>query len=72
MAKFHSVKRSKREAWMQNWPFNMDVICFRRAHMDVFTACLAVVSAHKVALSHPCDRDIRISYTAPAAGNGLD
>ncbi|PMG41001.1 hypothetical protein BCU91_11490 [Shewanella sp. 10N.286.52.B9] len=35
MAKFHSVKRSEREAEMPNWPFNMDVICFGRAYMDL-------------------------------------
>ncbi|MDO6639960.1 hypothetical protein Q4557_08305 [Shewanella sp. 5_MG-2023] len=43
MAKFHSVKRSEREAWMPNWPFNMDVICFRKAHMDAFAACLGYI-----------------------------
>ncbi|WP_299572947.1 hypothetical protein [uncultured Shewanella sp.] len=35
-AKFHCVKRSEREKWMPNWPFNMDVICFGRAYMDAY------------------------------------
>ena len=48
---------------------NMDVLvkptwmCFRR---------LAGLSAHKVALSHSCDRDIPFIQNIPAAGNGLD
>jgi len=33
---------------------------------------VTVVLAHKVALSHPCDRDIPFILNIPAAGNGLD
>ncbi|MEZ9142647.1 hypothetical protein [Shewanella sp. 10N.286.52.E4] len=48
---------------------NMDVfaeptgICLRRV-LDV--------SAQKVTLSHPCDRDIQFILNIPAAGSGLD
>ena len=33
---------------------------------------VTVVLAHKVALSHPCDRDIPFILNIPAAGNKLN
>ena len=38
MAKFHKVKLYERETLMSNWPFNMDVIGFGRAHTEVLAA----------------------------------
>ncbi|MCC4834966.1 hypothetical protein LMH66_20190 [Shewanella sp. 10N.7] len=52
MAKFHSAKRFEREAWMPNWPFNMD------AYVEIKSRRVLDVSAQKVTLSHLTHRDM--------------